>query len=241
MRLVAGKPLLFKPGTEVRMSATDFVLLGLIIERTSGLSFREHVTRNQIDPLGLKSTMFVEDCPAKAHLDRPHVRFKSEVPFINPVEPAQGYREAEGKLVAVDAKASANLFAFGSLWSSAEDISAWDIALAGSILVKREENRALIYQPARLGNGTVVPAMAGWEFTRHPGFMEMKGSSPGFSAYLSRFTAPGDLVCVTLLANKQGLDLTGLARDIADSYKAGLGAGASSDATVTQESKFSVE
>jgi uncharacterized protein (DUF302 family) len=134
-----------------------------------------------------------------------------------------------------------NLFAFGSLWSSAEDISVWDIALAGSVLVKREENRALIYKPTRLGNGTTVPAMVGWEFTRHPGFMEMKGSSPGFSAYLSRFTAPGDLVCVTLLANREGLDLTGLARDIAESYKADLGAGASSDGVVTQESKFSVD
>ncbi len=250
VKLVAGTPLLFKPGSEVRMSATDFILLGLIVERASGLSFRDHVTRNQIEPLGLKSTMFVEDFAAKAHIDRPHTRFKSEVPFLNPVEPATGYRnvkdvkdvrEAEGKLVAVDARASANLFAFGSVWSSAEDISLWDIGLAGSILVKREDNRALIYKPTTLANGTIVPAMAGWEFTRHPGFMEMKGSSPGFSAYLSRFTAPVDLVCVTLLANKQGLDLTALARDIAASYKAELGAAAGSDATVTQESKFSVD
>ena len=46
---------------------------------------------------------------------------------------------------------------------------------------------------------------------------------------------------MTLLANKEGLDLTGLARDIADAYKAGLGAGVSSDAIVTRESKFSVD
>lgn len=241
VKLVAGTPLLFKPGSEVRMSATDFVLLGLIVERASGLSFREHVTKNQIEPLGLRSTMFVEDFAARAALDRPHARFKLQVPFVNPVEPAQGYRDAGGKLVAIDAKASASLFAFGSVWSSAEDISAWDIGLAGSILVKREDSRALIYKPTKLADGTVVPAMAGWEFTRHPGFMEMKGSSPGFSAYLSRFTAPTDLVCVTLLANKQGLDLTGLARDIAASYKADLGPGTGSDAIVTQESKFAVD
>jgi uncharacterized protein (DUF302 family) len=231
------------------MSATDFLLLGMIVERASGMSFHDYVTRYQIEPLGLRSTMFVEDFPAKSFLDRPptaaggkqHARFKSEIAYINPVEPAVGYKEVDGKLVAVDPKASANLFAFGSLWSSAEDVSVWDIALAGSVLVKREENRALIYKPTRLDNGTVVPAMVGWEFTRHPGFMEMKGSSPGFSAYLSRFTAPGDLVCVTLLANREGLDLTGLARDIAESYKADLGAGASSDGVVTQESKFSVD
>ena len=237
----SAKSLLFEPGTQVRLSATDFLLLGLIVERASGMSFHDFVTRHQIEPLGLRATMFAEDFSKKSFLDRPHKRFTSEVPYVNPVEPAVGYREVAGKLVAVDPKASENLFAFGNLWSSAEDISAWDIALAGGILVKREENRALIYKPTRLDNGTTVPAMAGWEFTRHPGFMEMKGSSPGFSAYLSRFTAPTDLVCVTLLANKEGLDLTGLARDIADAYKAGLGAGVSSDAIVTRESKFSVD
>ena len=239
--LVSAQALLFKPGTEVRMSATDFLLLGLIVERASGMSFHDFVTRHQIEPLGLRATMFAEDFSTKSFLDRPHKRFTSEVPYVNPVEPAVGYRQVAGKLVAVDPKSSANLFAFGSLWSSAEDISAWDIALAGSILVKSAENRALIYKPTKLDNGTIVPAMAGWEFTRHPGFMEIKGSSPGFSAYLSRFTAPSDLVCVTLLANKEGLDLTGLARDIADAYKAGLGADVESASIVTRESKFSVD
>lgn len=241
LSLASSVPLLFEPGTEVRLSATNFLLLGLIVERAGGMSYRDFVTRHQIEPLGLRATMFAEDFAAKATTDRPHSRFKSQVPFINPVEPAVGHRTVDGKLAAVDAAASVPLFAFGSLWSSAEDISAWDIALAGGILVKREENRALIYKPTRLANGTVVPAMAGWEFTRHPGFMEIKGSSPGFSAYLSRFTAAEDLVCVTLLANKEGLDLTGLARDIADSYKAGLGAGVRIEGVVTRESKFSVE
>lgn len=241
LALVADKPLLFEPGTRVRMSATDFLLLGLVIERASGMSFHDYIWRHQIEPLGLRSTMFAEDFAAKASVDRQHVRFKAEAPFINPIEPATGYRLVEGKLVAVPAAASQNLFAFGDLWSSAEDISAWDVGLAGSILVKREENRALIYKPTKLRNGTTVPAMAGWEFTGHPGFMEIKGSSPGFSAYLSRFTVPSDLVCVTLLANREGLDLTGLARDIAEAYKADLGPGLGSDAVVVQESKYSVD
>lgn len=247
--MVSAAPLLFERGSQVRLSATNFLLLGMIVERASGVSFHDYVTRHQIEPLELRSTMFADDFAAKSFTDRPqkaagsnqHSRFKSEIAFINPVEPATGYRSVDGKLVPTDPKASANLFAFGSLWSSAEDISAWDIALAGGILVKSEANRALIYKPTKLANGTVVPAMAGWEFTRHPGFMEIKGSAPGFSAYLSRFTAAEDLVCVTLLANKEGLDLTVLARDIADSYKAGLGAGVASEGIVAQESKFPVD
>lgn len=249
LALVAGKPLLFEPGTQVKQSATNFALLGLVIERTSGMSFHDFIWRQQIEPLGLRATMFAEDFPAKAQLDRTpkppgdkqHVRFKTEPMFINPAEPAIGYRTADGKRVAVAPEASQGLFAFGDLWSSAEDISVWDVGLAGGILVKRAENRDLIYKPTKLRNGTVVPAMAGWEFTRHPGFMEIKGSAPGFSAYLSRFTAAADLVCVTLLANREGLDLTGLARDIADAYKPDLGPGSGADSLIVQESKFSVD
>lgn len=248
LALVADLPLQFKPGSEVRQTATGFALLGMVIERASGMSYRDFVWRGQIEPLGLRATQFVEDFARKAFTDRSgkagakqHTRFTSEVPFINPIEPATGYRASPSGLVVVDASGSANLFAYASLWSSAEDISAWDVALAGGILVKQPANRALIYKPTTLANGTVVPAMAGWEFTRHPGFMEIKGSTPGFSAYLSRFTDPADLVCVTLLANKQGLDLTTLARDIADAYKRGLGAGQTNDKFVAQESKWSVD
>ncbi|CAN5360335.1 serine hydrolase [soil metagenome] len=246
--LVADLPLKFKPGSEVSQTATGFALLGMVIERASGMSYHDFVRRRQIEPLGLRATQFVEDFARKAFTDRSgkagarqHTRFTSEVPFINPIEPATGYRATASGTVVVEAAASANLFAYASLWSSAEDISAWDIALAGGILVKKPEHRALIYKPTTLSGGAVVPAMAGWEFTRHPGFMEIKGSAPGFSAYLSRFTDPADLVCVTLLANKQGLDLTTLARDIADAYKRGLGAGQTSDKFVAQESKWSVD
>jgi CubicO group peptidase (beta-lactamase class C family) len=248
LALVSSLPLEFPPGSEARQSATNFALLGMVIERASGLSYHDFVWRRQIEPLGLRATQFAEDFSRKSFTDRSgaagakqHVRFTAQVPFINPIEPATGYRASAAGLVVVDAAQSANLFAYGSLWSSAEDISVWDIALAGGILVARPENRALIYRPTRLAGGTVVSAMAGWEFTRHPGFMEIKGSAPGFSAYLSRFTDPADLVCVTLLANKQGLDLTNLARDIADSYKRGLGAGQADDRLVVQESKWSVD
>ena len=46
---------------------------------------------------------------------------------------------------------------------------------------------------------------------------------------------------MTLLANKEGLDLTDLARDIAASYKADLGPGTTSDDIVSQESKYPVD
>jgi CubicO group peptidase (beta-lactamase class C family) len=249
LALVSRDPLQFASGTQVHMSATDFALLGLVIEKASGMSYRDFITTSQIEPLGLHSTMFAQDLARRSYLDRPqsqtkvneHLLFKTKIPFIDPVEPATGYKEVADQLVPTDPMSSETLFAFGSLWSSAEDISIWDIGLAGSTLVHKAENRALIYSPTRLQNGTIVPAMAGWEFTHHPGFMEIKGDSPGFSSYLSRFTAQSELVCVTLLADKEGLDLTTLARDIAEAYQSGLGPQTHKSGLISQESKFGVD
>jgi len=244
--LVRSKPILFEAGTEVRLSATNFILLGMIIERAGNMSYHDFIDRYQIEPLHLESTMFASDFPTQSFLDRPekpgfnqHDKFKTQVPYINPTEPATGYVEDGARLTATDPATSANLYSYGGIWSSAQDISFWDIALAGGVLIKDEADRDIVYKATTLANGKVVPAMAGWEFTQH-GFMEVKGNSPGFSSYLSRFTAPDDLVCVTLLTNKEGVDLTGLAREIADAYKPGLGADVDPAKVVTQESKFSV-
>ncbi len=246
LNLVRAEPLRFRSGTQVALSATDATLLALAIEHASGMPYREFVRRHQIEPMHLESTMFAEDFASRARIDRPashpgdnqHSRFKSEEPFINPVEPATGYRMAGGQMTRVAPEVSSNLFGFGDLWSSAEDISKWDIGLAGSTLIKELADRDVVYMPTKLVNGTVVPAMLGWEFTHHPGFMEVKGDSPGFSSYLSRFTASDELVCVTLLTNKEGVDLTVLARQIAQAYMASLGPGVDQAQMVVQESKF---
>ena len=245
--LVSSKPLAFKNGTDVQLSATNFILLGLIIERASGTSYHDYIVRHQIEPLHLESTMMASDFGSKAFLDRPqpkaganqHDKFHSQLPYINPVEPATGYLGNGATLTPTDPISSANLYAYGGIWSSAQDISVWDIGLAGGVLVKEEADRDLIYKPTKLANGNVVPAMAGWEFTQH-GFMEIKGNSTGFSSYLSRFTAADELVCVTLLTNKEGVDLTDLARVIADAYKSGLGGETDPAKVVAQESKYNV-
>jgi CubicO group peptidase (beta-lactamase class C family)/uncharacterized protein (DUF302 family) len=247
--LVKTEPLQFAAGTEVRQSATNFALLGLVIEQSSHMSYHDFINRYQIEAVHLGSTMFAEDFTTKSRSDRhsqvpghnQHSLFKTDARYISPVEPATGHIGKGADMIPVEPEESSNLFAFGDIWSSAEDISAWDIALAGGVLIKSADNRAILYGPAKLSNGHVIPAMSGWEFTHHPGFMDIKGNSPGFSSYLSRFTAESELVCVTLLSNKEGVDLAGLARDIADSYRGGLGSGVDSDDIITRESVFNVQ
>lgn len=243
---VASLPLDFEPGTDVKQSATNFLLLAEAVERAAGMPYHDFVRRNQIERLGLHETLFGEDLTGVrqeqvALSNHLHERFKHDPAYIDPAETSVGYVERDGKLEQA-APIGASMKGFADVWASAENISHWDIGLAGGVLIARPENRAAIYGPTTLDNGRTVPAMAGWQFYAHPGLMDIKGGVPGHSLFLSRFTDASELVCVTLMANKEGVDLTNLARRIAAAYDAPkLGTGSDDDRLYTYESPFGVE
>lgn len=243
---VADEPLAFAPGTDVRQSATNFLLLSEAVEKASGMPYREFVKRHQIDRLGLRHTFFGEDLAAVkqeqvASTNNRHELFKHDGAYIAPAETTVGYVEKEGELIE-SAPLGHSMKGFSDIWASAENISHWDISLAGGVLIAEPENRAAIYGPTTLDNGLIVPAMAGWQFYAHPGLMDIKGGVPGHSVFLSRFTDASELVCVTLMANKEGVDLTNLARRIAAAFDPErLGTGSDDNRLYIYESQFGAE
>ncbi|MGQ9370361.1 serine hydrolase [Azospirillum sp. ST 5-10] len=242
---VAGKPLAFEPGHDVAASATDYLLLAQLVEKASGQSFQAFVRQNQFDRLGLAHTVFVDErdrvhAEAVERNGNRHKDFLADPVFVDPTEPATGYRAEGDALVpaaAVDATARPGS---GGILASARDISLWDIGLAGGILVKDPALRAVLYAPAGLAGGRTAPVMGAWRFPGHKGLMYTRGDGQGQSAFLSRFTDPSELVCVTLLANRDGVDLTQLARRIAGAYDARLGPPAAPPTMRLQESPYPV-
>lgn len=246
--LAAEMPTLFRIGHNVSASATNYLLLTMIIEKVSGMSYREYVYKYQIDALGLRHTVFTEDFDkvAQEKLSSPdfrHSEFKIDKKFINPTEVATGYRnDGRDSIVQATYADSSAVRGFADIWSSAEDVSSWDIALAGSILIRKSENRNLIYNPTKISGGVSIPSMSGWNFYAHKGLMDIKGSSCGFSAYLSRFTDVSELVCVTLMANREGVDFTPLARSIAAAFDSErLGNDINDNLFESYESQFAVD
>lgn len=243
--LAASRPLAFEPGHDVADSATDYLLLARLVELASGQSYRDFVRRNQIERLGLRQTMFADDPVRSEAVERNgnrHKEFLTDPVLINPTERAAGYRGSTngmGEDAARPASAPPRLID-GPIVASAMDISVWDVGLAGGILIKDPALRALLYQPATLADGRKVPVMGAWRFPGRRGFMYVTGNGRGFSAFLSRFTDASELVCVTLLANKEGVDLTQLGRRIAGAYDARLGPPASSDGMRLQQSPYPV-
>ena len=190
-------------------SPRDAKKLEDLIEEKSGQTFQQFVRARQFERLGLKHTRFGSELPGVAREEvsatERHRRFLREPALIDPTEPASG-------------RGATATPAPRAILASASDISIWDIALAGDILIKDASLRKLLYEPAQQ-----TASSGPWFFPGRPGLMIATGSGEGSSALLSRFTHRDELLCVTLLANREGLDLTQLARRIAGAFNPKLG------------------
>lgn len=71
LSLVRLHDLEFPPGTDVRQSATNFLLLSMVIDAAAGMPYEEFVSENQFHPLGLKHTMFGKDLGAMQRGNKP--------------------------------------------------------------------------------------------------------------------------------------------------------------------------
>lgn len=206
-------PPAFAPGTDAAWSGSDYRLLRALVSTVAGAPHDDFVRRNQFERLGLRHTFFAGDPihnEAVAQNGNRHAGFLLDPLLINPTEPATGHAAADGAPLPPAQS--------GAILASASDVSLWDVGLAGGILIKDPKLRAVLYQPHVLADGRRVPVMGPWRYPGRPGLMYVTGGGNGTSAFLSRFTDKTELVCVTLLANKAGLDLTGLARQIAGAY-----------------------
>ena len=140
LSLVRLNDLEFPSGTDVRQSATNFLLLSMVIDAVAGMPYEEFVRENQFQPLGLQHTMFGKDLGAvqqdnvREHGNR-HSLFKSRVEYVDPAETAAGYAVKDGAVKSVPPPARSSLRGFSDIWSTPQEISFWDICLAGSILV----------------------------------------------------------------------------------------------------------
>jgi CubicO group peptidase (beta-lactamase class C family) len=214
------------------LHATEYPALETMVEHASGQSYAAFIRKQQIDRLGLRHTFFASELSSMKHegvkAGEKHRRFLQELALIDPTEPATGTTGGGNT-----PHAGAN-----DIYASAYDISIWDVALAGDLLIKDPALRKMLYVPSTLANGRRAASAGAWVFPGHEGLMVTTGSGAGFSSLLSRFTKSDELVCVTLLANRDGLDLTQLARRIAAAHNAKLGPPAKAAALRVQQSPY---
>ncbi|WP_276484226.1 serine hydrolase [Paraflavitalea pollutisoli] len=173
------QPLDFLPGTKWSYSNAGYVLLGLIIEQRTGLTWFEAVRKNILVPLRMKHS----------GLD-----FKRLVS----ADKATGYyadsSEAPTKIPPI--LDSLEPYAAGAIYGTATDLYKWHRALQRYALV-RQPLMERAYTPLlnHYGYGWIIDSVYGKRGVSH------SGGIFGFRSNLYR--VPADDVCVILLANME--------------------------------------
>jgi D-alanyl-D-alanine carboxypeptidase len=171
--LAAAKPPLFAPGTSFSYSNTDYTLLGLIIERITGRSWRHEVTRRVIRPLRLTRTAL--PAPGQRSIKGPL---------------AHGYREIDGKLVDLNLDPSFAGAAGGyALATTVGDLSRFlDTLLAGRLFRHRATLKQMLTIAPAQGEGGLVGYGLGIEQRALPGGPTLIGHLGGavYRSYVGR-------------------------------------------------------
>jgi CubicO group peptidase (beta-lactamase class C family) len=127
-------PLMWKPGTHMVYTNTNYNLLGLVVERVSGQSYLTFLREHIFTPLGMSSTSTVDQPP----------------PDI-----ATGYyHEKPGQPFATRAELNPDFsFGTGNLVSTTQDLLKWDAGLLGQKVLDEASLRTMFTVP---GDGKIT-------------------------------------------------------------------------------------
>lgn len=200
--LARQRELNFAPGTSHEYGNTNYVLLGMIIERASGQSYGDFLAERIFRPLGMANSAFGEPVGGSENLARNYAPGERGF-FINHVW-AKAY--APGVV---------------NVHSSIEDLARWDANFFRPLVGDRGLIERL-YSPARLTTGEPSNYGFGLFTGTHQGFRTVAHSGlGGGSFYLLRF--PEQRLSVATLCNQYGVgpqapDTHSLSHAVADLF-----------------------
>lgn len=194
----------FEPGTKWAYSNSNYVLLGLVAERVSGMPLGKLFEERLFKPAGLTATAF--DDPTDVvffrvegyRKDKDHPSGFANADWISPTVPG----------------------AAGGLRSTGDDLMRWTNALFNGRILKPDTLKLMI-TPGRLNDGrtTKLGMPEAWQKGLNSDYamglfvtptprgtrISHSGDVEGFSTYLAHY--PGSNVSVTMLLNSQSADM----------------------------------
>lgn len=180
----------FKPGDKFEYSNTGYYLVGMVIEKRSGMPMSQFLRKRVFDKVGMKST-YAEPPTSKAQT---------------------GYHSRTGKRVAQPPIAWSSSLGAGAIVSTLDDMMKWDAALYGDKLLP-QSLLSKIWTPTKLNDGSTNPYGYGWFDGKFRGVKEQNhsGQTNGFTCFYRRF--PDQKCSVIAFTNTYGGDVVfGLAK-----------------------------
>lgn len=193
VRVATREPLQFTPGTQFLYSNTDYVLLGLLVEKVTGHSYAHELSQRVLDPAGLRHTYVAGHDP---RLRQPSAHGYEAVHPSNQLTDLTTYNMSVA-------------WASGDLVSTTHDLNLFYSALLDGRLLPPDLLRQMQQS---------APAFPGFEYGLGLGHTEMCGQQlwghvggvPGYGTY--SFTSQQSARQITISVNRS-LTLTPAAED----------------------------
>ena len=183
LSLVKSQPLAFAPGTKLAYCNTGYLLLGMVIEKASGLDYASFLKESIFTPLRLKDTGY--DVRSNILPGR-----------------ARGYRFKDGKPENAGYVDASVPFAAGGIYSTVRDLYQWNEALATGRLLSADSRRQMFTRypeaagyGAHYGYGVVIAEKFGQPVYYHGGGIS------GFTSAIQHY--PKSNICVIVLSNEE--------------------------------------
>jgi CubicO group peptidase (beta-lactamase class C family) len=213
-KIVKAMPLEFLPGEQFSYNATNYLLLGKIIEKYGKLPFEQFIQKYQLDVVGMKRTLYGNSYNV--------VKNKAPTYSFYSQDKSTGEYIKYNQLLEVHEEFPKMLRTDAGMFSSAEEIAQWVIALQTKRLLKDDKSIKTMWTPVKLNNGVyggfgdILNAYAlGWpvvERKQHPAVAPIGGGRAAFLIY------PQDDLTIILLTNLTGCSPELIVDKIAEFY-----------------------
>ncbi len=189
----------FAPGERWRYFDWGYFLLGMIIEKQSGMRYQEFVRERIFQPLGMTATTVIDQWAI----------MKNRV---------AGYTLRNGKLAHIRRVGQHELPSHYGIFSSVKDLTKWDAVLYTEKLLKKASLDQM-WTPVKLNNGFTFPYGIGWHLIDHRGFKRISVNG-GTGTNITRF--PEEKLTVIVLTNLNRVEPWHLALGVAGLYNRAL-------------------
>jgi len=209
--LVQTLPMLAAANTKFQYTSTNYLLLGKIITRVSGIAFTDFIAQNQLVKLGMKRT----ESAGFTHL-------QGVIPHQ-----ARGYTYNFGdELTTIQYELPPFLRASAGMNSNVKEIAQWAIALQKGQLLSKPSSLKALWSPAVLENGKTAGFdrllngyALGWqviERVEHPAVASVGGDRSALVIY------PEDDLSIIVITNLMGASPQTFIDEIAEFYISGM-------------------
>lgn len=163
------KPLNFNPGTKFEYSNSNYILLGYIIEKVSGMKYEDYIEKNIIKPLKLRNTGTLGSLSNQAGIKNKAIGYLNIDTISHKYK--KGYK--------IDGSYP---YAAGEIYSTVEDLYRWNKALnEGKLINKQSLDQMFTPYLSDYGYGWYIDKLNDKDKIVFHG-----GSIPGYTSFIER-------------------------------------------------------